>query len=144
MLLWTDYLVDAGYQVVQIADGAEVLSQAIHEEPQAILLDLALPHADGWEVLNLLKSHPVTRDIPVIIVTSLDEEPGAVALGAADYLRKPVNRPHLLESLQQVFIGANRRSGWGGRPRDPETPARLENEGPHVQGAGDNPEKCGS
>jgi len=111
MLLLTDYLVDAGCQVVQIADGADVMPQAIRATPQAILLDLALPHADGCEVFNLLKSHPITRSIPVVVVTSLHDESRAAALGAADYLRKPIERLKLVESLQQVLAGASRRMG---------------------------------
>ena len=60
--------------------------------PDAVLLDIRLPGIDGWAVLEALKADPETRDIPVIVVSIVDERARGVALGAAAYLVKPVSR----------------------------------------------------
>ena len=106
LLLLTDYLLEAGYWVITPTSNAtEAMSLAVKETPQAIILDLLLPGADGWELLQNLKTDPATLHIPVIIVTSQDEEQRARSLGADDYLRKPVSRAQVLGSVQQVLSG---------------------------------------
>jgi CheY-like chemotaxis protein len=67
--------------------------------PAAVLLDIRLPGIDGWAVLQALKSEPGTRDIPVIVVSIIDERARGAALGAAAYLVKPVSRDALLSAL---------------------------------------------
>ena len=66
------------------------------------MLDIRLPGIDGWEVLEALKADPATRGIPVVVVSILDERPRGMALGAAEYLVKPVGRE---------TVGALRRVG---------------------------------
>ena len=65
-------------------------------------LDLVLPGVDGWEVLKTLKSDIATRDIPVVIISRVDERELGVALGADDYFVKPVDRDHLLDRLRHL------------------------------------------
>jgi CheY-like chemotaxis protein len=62
--------------LIEAADGQEGLRRAVEDRPQAILLDLIMPGMDGFEVLDQLKRNPLTRDIPVIVITSkvIDEE----------------------------------------------------------------------
>jgi CheY-like chemotaxis protein len=62
--------------LIDAADGEEGLQRAVEDRPQAILLDLIMPGMDGFEVLDQLKRNPLTRDIPVIVITSkvIDEE----------------------------------------------------------------------
>ncbi len=67
-----------------------------------MLLDIRLPGIDGWAVLQALKQDPETRDIPVIVVSIVDERARGAALGAAQYLVKPVGREQLLEALRAV------------------------------------------
>ena len=67
--------------------------------PAVVLLDIRLPGIDGWAVLEALKADPETRDIPVIVVSIVDERARGVALGAAAYLVKPVSRDDLLAAL---------------------------------------------
>jgi CheY-like chemotaxis protein len=67
--------------------------------PRAILLDVLLPGIDGWEVLRTLKRDPRTRDVPVVIVTVVDEHQVGLALGAVDYFVKPIDREMLLSRL---------------------------------------------
>jgi CheY-like chemotaxis protein len=108
MTLLTDYLVEAGCEMFCTADGTEAAALAVKENVELIILDLILPNVDGWKVLHELKMNPVTGHIPVLIVTSLDEEGMALRLGAAAYLRQPVSRGELLESIVHVFSRNNR------------------------------------
>ena len=93
------YLAGAGYRVVSAADGETGLAAARMSPPAAIVLDILLPGIDGWEVLRRLKSDPDLRDVPVIIVTVVDERGVGLALGAVDYFIKPIDREALLARL---------------------------------------------
>jgi signal transduction histidine kinase/DNA-binding response OmpR family regulator len=93
------YLEDVGYTVVIARDGLEGLELARRLEPAAVILDVLLPRVNGWEVLAQLKSDPATSAIPVVIVSMIDEQGAGFALGAADYLVKPVDRVSLLGAL---------------------------------------------
>ncbi|MEK7851719.1 MAG: response regulator, partial [Deltaproteobacteria bacterium] len=93
------YLNQAGYRVETAMDGEEAVKKAREFQPFAITLDIMLPKKDGWEVLQELKAIPETRDIPVTIVSMVENEELGFSLGAADYLVKPVSREDLLGSL---------------------------------------------
>ncbi|MGH2468884.1 MAG: response regulator, partial [Chloroflexota bacterium] len=95
------YLTRGGYRAVVADSGAAALENARRLHPLAITLDILLPGLDGWEVLRELKSDPATRDIPVVVVSVLDDEQMGQALGAADYLVKPVDRAALLARLER-------------------------------------------
>jgi CheY-like chemotaxis protein len=95
----------AGYAVTTLNDGAATVEWARALRPTAITLDVMMPGPDGWQVLRELKADPVTRDIPVIIVSIIDDEQQGYALGAAGYVVKPIDRGELLHTLQQ-FHGA--------------------------------------
>jgi signal transduction histidine kinase/CheY-like chemotaxis protein len=93
------YLEEAGYPVTVVSDGRTGLSVARRCAPAAVLLDLVLPGMDGWEVLRQFKLDAALRDIPVVIVTVVDEREVGLALGAMDYLVKPLDRDTLLRRL---------------------------------------------
>jgi CheY-like chemotaxis protein/anti-sigma regulatory factor (Ser/Thr protein kinase) len=93
------YLEDAGYQVTVARDGREGLEAARARKPAVVLLDLGLPTVDGWEVLTALKSDPSTAGVPVVIVSMLDEHGAGFALGAAEYLVKPIRQDDLMRVL---------------------------------------------
>jgi CheY-like chemotaxis protein len=95
------YLEGDGYRVRVVGDGERGLEEARRSPPSAIVLDLVLPGIDGWEVLRRLKSDDAVREIPVIIVTVVDEREIGLALGAVDYLVKPVDRSLLLGVLRR-------------------------------------------
>ena len=78
--------------------------------PDAIVLDVLLSGIDGWEVLRRLKTDELLRDVPVVIVTVVDEREVGLALGAVDYLVKPVNRASLLDALAR-YTATTSRSG---------------------------------
>ncbi len=93
------YLEEAGYRTAIAPDGRTGIELATTLRPAAIILDILLPDLDGWEVLQLLKGAEATRDIPVIVVSVIDDAPLGFALGAVDYFVKPVAREALLASL---------------------------------------------
>ena len=98
------YLEPEGYRVRVAPDGEQALLDVRAERPAAILLDVLLPGMDGWEVLRRLKADPDLRDIPVVIVTVVDEKDVGLALGAVDYIVKPIDRDALLGSLGRIGL----------------------------------------
>ena len=98
------YLDGSGVDIVRSRDGAEALEQARRLHPAAVVLDIRLPKLDGWQVLADLKSRPETADIPVVVVSIVDEPSRGRSLGAAGYLTKPVRRESLLTSLRTAGV----------------------------------------
>ncbi len=99
-LRYLDHLLTrAGYRAVLAASGAEGLTLAASEKPALITLDISMPGMDGWQVLAALKADAGLRDIPVVMVTVLDDPSRARSSGAAEYLTKPVDRDRLLAAL---------------------------------------------
>ena len=96
------YLSDAGYEIETAANGIEALEKAKQWKPDVITLDILLPIKDGWQVLRELKQHPLCKNIPVIIISMLDERNVGFGLGAVDYFVKPVQKDALLESLRKA------------------------------------------
>jgi signal transduction histidine kinase/DNA-binding response OmpR family regulator len=97
------YLEGAGYAVSFARDGVDGLELARRLKPAAVILDILLPRLNGWDLLAQLKSDPVTSDIPVVIVSMVDEQGAGFALGAAEYLVKPVDRARLLDVLARCL-----------------------------------------
>lgn len=93
------YLETDGYAVRVARDGPSGLAAARAQPPAAIVLDILLPGTDGWETLREFKADPALRDLPVIILTVVDERELGLALGAVDYFLKPVDRTALLNRL---------------------------------------------
>jgi signal transduction histidine kinase/CheY-like chemotaxis protein len=83
------------FSVVTAAGGVEGLKRAKELRPTAITLDVMMPDLDGWSVLAALRQDPELADIPVIMVSIVDEHRRGIALGAAGYLTKPVDRERL-------------------------------------------------
>jgi CheY-like chemotaxis protein len=96
------YLEEAGARVVSARDGEEGLDTVRRLSPAGVVLDILLPGIDGWEVLAQLKADPATAAIPVVVVSMLDERGHGFALGAAEYLVKPVGKDQLLAALYRV------------------------------------------
>jgi CheY-like chemotaxis protein len=96
------YLEGAGYKIAVARDGAEGLELARRLRPRAVVLDILLPRVDGWDLLARLKADPATADSPVVVVSMLDERGKGLALGAVEYLVKPVGREELLEALERA------------------------------------------
>ncbi len=90
----------AGFEVVTAASGEEGLRLARERRPSLITLDVLMPGIDGWTVLKALKEDAELSKIPVIMISISDEKPRGLALGAADYLVKPVDRDSLTGALE--------------------------------------------
>ena len=88
-----------GARVVAAADGVEGLRLAAELRPTLIFLDVMMPKMDGWAVLTQLKGDPQLRDIPVVMLTLVNESEMGYVLGAAEYLGKPVDRDRLANVL---------------------------------------------
>lgn len=97
--LMSRYLEREGFTVLTAASGVEGLVRARERRPGAITLDVIMPDLDGWDVLAALKGDPALADIPVILVTIVDERQRGYALGAAEYLVKPIDRERLASLL---------------------------------------------
>jgi CheY-like chemotaxis protein len=95
------FLTREGFRVVAAAGGEEGLRRARELRPDAITLDVMMPGMDGWAVLSALKAAPDLADIPVIMLTIVDDRNLGYALGAADYLTKPIDRERLVAVLRQ-------------------------------------------
>jgi len=100
------HLMDAGYNVVVARDGEEAVKKAREVKPFAITLDVMLPKKDGWQVLQELKNLAETENIPVIIVSIVDECDIGFSLGAVGYLVKPIDKKQLLQSLEELDLPA--------------------------------------
>ena len=85
------FLGKKGFEVKTAKTGAEGVRLAKTLQPEAITLDVMMPGMDGWSVLTSLKAHPQTADIPVIMMTMVDDQNLGYALGAAEYLLKPID-----------------------------------------------------
>lgn len=93
------FLNKSGYKTITAFDGEEALQKARIFKPFAITLDVMLPKKDGWEVLKELKEDNDVKDIPVLVLSIVDDKDIGFGLGAADYLCKPVSRSELLSKL---------------------------------------------
>jgi signal transduction histidine kinase/DNA-binding response OmpR family regulator/HAMP domain-containing protein len=94
-------LEEDGYQVVGANRAINGIQKAHDMKPHAITLDIMMPGMDGWEAISRLKSHPDTADIPVIVVSIIDDKELGYRLGADEYLVKPVDRDALTRVLHK-------------------------------------------
>ena len=94
-----------GFEVVTANSGEEGLRLAHQLQPTAITLDVMMPDMDGWSVLRALKVDPVLHTIPVVMLTMVDDKTRGYALGATDYLTKPVDRERLHNALAPYCTG---------------------------------------
>jgi adenylate cyclase len=94
-----------GYEVVTAGNGEEGLKLAREKRPNLITLDVMMPGMDGWTVLKTLKADPQLSSIPVVMMTIADDRARGLALGAADYLVKPVDRNRLAGVLEAHRTG---------------------------------------
>ncbi len=103
------YLEGAGYRTALARDGVQGLELAQRLRPSAVVLDIVLPKLDGWDLLARLKADAATASCPVVIVSMLDQRGKGFALGAADYLVKPVDRDEMLGALARCIQGESDR-----------------------------------
>ncbi|MDY6964810.1 MAG: PAS domain S-box protein [Halobacteriota archaeon] len=102
--LLSQYLSDEGYNVVSASSGADGIEKAKKLHPFLITLDIMMANMNGWEAISRLKADPETSDIPVIIVSILDDKNKAYRLGAKDYILKPVDQDSLVNSINRLSM----------------------------------------
>ena len=98
------YLEDTPVRLLRAVDGEQALALTAQAVPAAVVLDIRLPHRNGWEVLADLKADPRTADVPVVVATIVDDRPRGLTLGAAEYLLKPIRRDDLVGALRRVGV----------------------------------------
>jgi CheY-like chemotaxis protein len=96
------HLERAGFAVVAADGGQEGLRLVRELRPAAVTLDIMMPDLDGWTVLAAIKGDPELSDIPVVLMSIVDQKNRGYALGAADYLVKPVDRAKLVDTLRNI------------------------------------------
>jgi CheY-like chemotaxis protein len=103
------HLVPHGYRVVSTTDGETGIAKAREIKPDAITLDVLMPGMDGWTVLSRLNEDPETADIPVIMVSMVDDRNVGFSLGAVDFINKPIDRDRLLSVLATHCVRPERQ-----------------------------------
>ena len=93
------YLSREGFEVMSAGSGRDGIENIKEFDPDVITLDVLMPVMDGWSVLSELKNNPETANIPVIMLSMLDELDMSFALGASDYLLKPIKRDVLVDTV---------------------------------------------
>jgi two-component system alkaline phosphatase synthesis response regulator PhoP/two-component system response regulator VicR len=96
----------SGYQVVTAFDGKEALKKVEAERPDMVVLDVMMPHMDGFEVLKHLQANVATREIPVIMLTAKAQDADVFqgwASGVSAYLTKPFNPVELITYVKRIF-----------------------------------------
>jgi len=107
--LFSAYLEGTGIDVEKARDGQDGLVRVRRHKPSAVLLDIRLPGMDGWELLTALKADTETAAIPVIVMSIVDERSRGLAMGATEYLTKPVGRDQLLDALARAGVASTGR-----------------------------------
>jgi CheY-like chemotaxis protein len=99
--LEVSFLRRAESKIIMAKDGAEALKLAKIERPDIILLDLEMPKMNGIECCRILKSDPVLKKIPVVMVTSTEKKAESMKAGCDDFVRKPINESAFLEEIKK-------------------------------------------
>lgn len=97
----TNMLTREGYSTRIARDGKDGLRIALEYHPDIVILDILMPGVDGWSVLSQLKATPGLEDVPIILLTMLENKEMGFALGAAEYLTKPIDASKLLPVLDR-------------------------------------------
>ena len=100
-----------GYSILTANSGATGIELAIEQHPDIIVLDVIMPEMDGWQVLEKLRQLPSTADIPIIMQSMLSERELGLAMGADDYLTKPVDNSELPYAVNKLLPAPSLKQG---------------------------------
>ncbi|HVO43165.1 MAG TPA: response regulator, partial [Aggregatilineales bacterium] len=106
LTLLTDHLKHEGYRVIATADPTTVIDLATRELPDLVLLDAMMPMIDGFTLCGRLRELPRGADLPILIVTALDDDESvdrAFAAGATDYVTKPIHWAVLRQRVRRLI-----------------------------------------
>jgi signal transduction histidine kinase/CheY-like chemotaxis protein len=136
--LMTRFLTRLSFHVVAAASGEEGLRLAKQVKPLVVTLDVIMPGCDGWAVLNKLKADPELAEIPVIMVTVVDNESMGFELGASNYLIKPVDRERLgvLIEKHRVTRTSNAVDAFASLAPAKDASARERHDGSNAEATG--------
>jgi two-component system alkaline phosphatase synthesis response regulator PhoP len=104
--LLEEYLEGDDFEVVVAADGEETLARVRSFQPDVLLLDIMMPKLSGFEVCKRLKSESATRELPILMITALDQPSDierAVEAGADDFLTKPIHQTELVRRVRALI-----------------------------------------
>ena len=93
------------FRIISATGGAEGLEKAKEFHPDIILLDILMPDKDGWEVMVELKKDESLKDVPIIVISTLDDDNSASAMGAKVFMKKPVEKDELVKHINELFSG---------------------------------------
>lgn len=98
-----------GYEVITAQNGEEAIDKARREQPDLIILDIMMPRIDGYEACRILKANPLTKNIPVVLLTAkgrdVDRRLGR-EVGAIDYIVKPFSPNKLIDRIHELLSHA--------------------------------------
>ena len=106
LTLTKDLLQISGFSTVQAANGQEGVERAKSERPDLILMDIMMPKMDGYTACHAIKSDPLTRNIPIVMLTAVGYDLNrklAQNVGANGYVTKPVNRVDLMAAISPLL-----------------------------------------
>ena len=101
-------MLDKKYIVIEANDGKEALDSICSEKPDLIIMDVMMPKIDGYSACSMIKEDPSTADLPIIMLTGLEDELNirlAAKLGASAYFTKLPNKQELLDKINQLLLG---------------------------------------
>jgi CheY-like chemotaxis protein len=114
-------------QVHRLSGNEDVLQVVLQVQPSLIVLDIQLPQRSGWEILQQLKDSDKTQKIPVLVVSVVDDRSRGLALGASEYLVKPVNRNQFQTALAKLqFYKPTAQTNGNAAVATPETSLESE------------------
>jgi signal transduction histidine kinase len=109
-LLVRKLLVPAGFEVIDAADGLDGIRKALAERPDLVLVDIAIPGLDGYEVTLRLKSEPSLRDVPVVAITAEGNRDTSLAVGCDGFLQKPIDARSFASTLRGYLAGKREKT----------------------------------
>lgn len=93
----------SGLKMISAMDASSGIAKAREYKPDLILLDIVMPGKDGWSVLSELKADAALKETPVIVISSLQDDQSAVALGARAFMSKPLGKEGLMTEIESIF-----------------------------------------
>ncbi len=97
------FLEDKGYTIEEAEDAKEAIGKTRSSRPDLIILDIMMPGLSGYDVLRVLKNDELTSDIPVLVLSVLENKQKALMLGASEYITKPFDEKDLYERIQKIL-----------------------------------------
>jgi signal transduction histidine kinase len=104
-LLVRKILTPAGFEVVDAADGVEGIRKAISEHPDLVLVDIAIPGLDGYEVTLRLRAEPQLRHVPIVAITAEGNRETSLAVGCDGFLQKPIDARTFVDTIRGYLLG---------------------------------------